>query len=71
MDVKRIGKKTRISFSYFEWVSAGKKLPPHELVEGNVEYIINQVPHDREEFFKQFKWNVRLSVNKGIGMRKW
>ena len=52
MKTKKIGNKTRITFSYLEWVAAGKKLPQHELIDGKVEYVINEVPEDKEEFFE-------------------
>jgi hypothetical protein len=71
MKIKKIGIKTKITFSYLEWVAAGKKLPQHELIDGKVEYVINEVPEDKEEFFKQFGWKVVLIISKGQGIKRW
>lgn len=71
MKTKKIGKKTRITFTYLEWYNAGKKLPPHELIEGKVEYYIHEVPEDKKEFFEAFGWRVVLSTSRGRGMKKW
>jgi len=71
MKTKKIGIKTKITFSYLEWVAAGKKLPQHELIDGKVEYVINEVPEDKEEFFENLGWKVVLVVSKGKGRRKW
>jgi len=71
MKTKKIGNKTRITFTYLEWYNAGKKLPQHELIDGKVEYVIHEVPEDKEEFFKNLGWKVVLIVSKGKGMKRW
>lgn len=73
MKVKKSGNKTKITFSYFEWISAGKTLPqPMDFtIDGVIEYTINEVPQDKEDFFKKLGWNVVLAISKGQGMRRW
>jgi len=71
MKIKKIGYKTRITFTYLEWVAAGKKSPTHEPIDGKIEYVINEVPEDKEEFFNKLGLRVVLTISKGMGMKKW
>jgi len=71
MKAKKIGSKFRITFTYIEWVKAGKKMPPipDDIELNNVkEYVIHDVPEDKKEFFEKFGWRVVLAVSKGKGM---
>ena len=73
MKTKKIGRRTVISFIYTEWVKAGKILPPLPeglVIDGVTEYVITEVPEDKKDYFLSLGWMVRLSVNKGKGMRK-
>lgn len=70
MKTKKIGSKTRITFTYFEWCNAGKEIPPHEVIEGKIEYVIHGVPEDKKEFFENFGWRVVLATSMGRGMKK-
>ena len=74
MRSKRIGKRTVVTFNYLEWVGAGKAIPPlPEDVDVNskIEYVIDEVPEDKKEYFESLGLRVRLVVSKGKGMRKW
>ena len=73
MKTKKIGKRTIITFTYLEWVASGKVIPQPETgfeVDGITEWVIKEVPEDKEEFFKQLGWRVVLAINKGQGSRK-
>lgn len=65
MTVRKIGKKTLITFTYLEWVANGKSVPtPDEEITGIVLYTMIEVPEDKKEYFEGLGLNVRLSVRK-------
>jgi len=73
MKTKVIGKTTKITFTYLEWVEMNGLLPaPTTIsVNGKTEYIITEVPEDKLSYFEGLGFKVRLVVNKGRGMKKW
>lgn len=73
MKTKVIGRTTKITFTYLEWVEMKGVLPPPPtmLIDGRTEYIITEVPEDKGSYFEGLGFKVRLVVNKGKGMRKW
>jgi hypothetical protein len=73
MKTKVIGKTTRITFTYLEWVGMKGVLPVPTtmLIDGKTEYVITEVPEDKQNYFEELGFKVRLAVNKGKGMKKW
>lgn len=70
MTVRKIGKKTLITFTYLEWVANAKSIPiPGEEITGVALYTIIEVPEDKKEYFESLGLTVRLSVRKGN--KKW
>jgi hypothetical protein len=72
MRTRKVGSKTVMTFTYLEWVAAGKALPKPEFeVEGKIEYIITEVPEDKRDFFESLGLKaVRLAINKAKGLRR-
>ena len=72
MKTRKIGKRTKLIFTYFEWVDAGKPIPmiaPEFEIEGEIQFVINDAPEDKKDYFESLGWLTRLAINKSKGMK--